>query len=417
MRPSPLLSVTVVVCLILPVPARALVPPPYTLGLSRLRAGGAADEALKFERLEKRLLRTLENTPELGVQVQSLSVADAIRGESDRTRKLEGLAARMVAGSGGQSEVLVANVEGILSETPLQPEDAPLVQSTRLAQSIVFWRKALFKEANKYLELARRMHPQGALDESLDALLAGAEAARFRHWLSESQKTLVYECSLDLSISPAEASVLVNGFEMGVRRHFELIGATRYQIVATAPGYLPRELSFECKGAGQWIEALQLLPGAGLDSADLLRVTRLAKSPGIRSLVVVDSDRLGAVRFFLYTAGIGLEPIPTESPLTLASLDQQNTEEKLPISSEALSGMIENHRKLPLGVGLGPTGEFGYDSLSGTTKLPDSGASPDWYEKREFWWLLGGLGAAVLTGLVISRSPGRPNGGLQGGVE
>jgi hypothetical protein len=415
MKRSPFLSALTAACFVLPTPAQALVPAPYALGISRLRAGNDSSEARAFDRLEKRLLRTLENTPELGVRVRSISVSDALRSESGRLRRLEGLALRMVTEK-SQAESLVSGVEKLVSETTLYPEDAPLIQSTRLAQSVVFWRKASFVEAGRYLDLARRMHPQGALEESVDALLSGEEARSFRLWLTQSQSVPVFECSLDLSIAPIEASVTVNGFEMGARRHFELIGGTRYQIVVTAAGYLPKELGFECKGVGQWIETLHLLPGVEMGSGDLLRIARLAKSPGVGSLVVVDSDRLGRFRLFLYTSGIGLESIPTEQPLTLASLDHQTTEERLPISSDALSGIIESHRRLPLRVGAAPSGEQGY-TLVGNKKADDLRPERQWYEKKEFWWILGGVGAAVLTGLVLSRNPGRVGGGLQGGIE
>lgn len=415
MKTSPVLSLLIVVCLVLQVPAEALVASPYSLGILRLRAGKDLTESRNLEKFETRLLRDLENTPELGVRVHSLQTSENFRLGLERLRKLKGLATRIL-NEKADSELLVASVEKALAETPLNPEDAPVIQRTRLAQSIGFWRKALFREATKYLDLAQRIHPEGSIDESLDALLAGEEAERFRRWLSQSQKPLVFECSLDATMVPVEASLILNGFELGTRRHFELVGGARYSIVANAPGYLPRELSFECNGAGQWIEALKLVPGVGFGPEDLLRVSRAAKSFGVGSLIVVDSDRLGRVHLFLYTSGVGLEPIPWEKPVTLASLDQESTEERLPVSLGALSEVIESHRKIPLKAGLGVKEKF-QGSLLGDLKAPDRGEPKEWYKKNEFWWLLGGLGAAALAGILVSRGTEKSNGGLRGGIE
>jgi hypothetical protein len=371
---------------------------PYRVGIS---VTGGKHSGEVEERLEKRFERTLGNDRRSAIQFESIPLTrSALSDLDERLIQLKRFPSEILGGS-ATGPVDFAEVEKVI-ETLRQPLlYSPLIQKVRGAQAAVLFRQGKVKEAEHYLEKARRAHPQGALSSTVLESLRPEDRAQFEKWVGEGPSPLL-GCSVDLSVEPRESLVSLNGFPLGAQKSFHVLSGTSYLARIEAPGYLPREVMVDCRRVGQWVEAVQLKRGTALQGETLSRLRLLSEFSQVDSILMAQFNGAGALDLLLYTPGFGVEPVPTESPITVASLNQESTDQRLPVGSDFLGGLVGKHRVAPFKAGLSQNEEAGYDlsmTRVATQNLPKEAA---WYEKGTVWWVLGALGAALATGVVLS---------------
>jgi hypothetical protein len=402
----------VVLALVLPRPTPAAIEPaPYRVGITRVGFVGRAGQSA-FERLEKRLERWAENEPGLGVRTLPLAALDRAPLEGrlvEWERALTTLYASPPAASAFQSAS--TTLAEALNSLVGNMDFSPLRQRILVAQAVVHWRRTESEWERKWSE-ALALSPEGGLAES--AFPPSFPSAERRRFLEATKSVVIDQtrgCSVDLEISPAQATVTLDGFSMGGRRHFELVRGRDYRAWIRADGFTSREIALDCRRAGQWIESARLERGRDLEDRSVLGLRYLSQSEGVPSVVFarpIATDRFG---LFLYTPGVGMDAIPTEAPLTYASLNGSPLDARMPILSDVFSDLIARHRAGPFRIQLAQSGEAGYAT---TASLPAAPVSPAWYERQAFWWVVGGVGAGIATALLIggSQRPQRNGSGF-----
>jgi hypothetical protein len=395
-------TVLLIPALLLPAPSySSIAPPAYRIGITRVgfvdRQGQAA-----FDRLEKRLQRWAENEPGLGVRATPLAAVDrsALSGNlAGWENALLALYVSPVVSSAHRS------AQTLLSEALTTLAGArdfgPLRQRILLARAVVGWRAGEQSWRRLWAE-AVAISPEGSLAEAaFPSAFSGAERMRF---LEATQGVAVEDtrgCSIDLDITPAQTTVSLDGFALGARRHFELVRGRDYRAWLRAEGYASRELVLDCRRAGQWIETARLERGHDLEERSVVGLRFLTESEGLPSVVFarpIAADRFG---LFLYTPGVGMDAVPTESPLTFASLNESPVDARMPIVSDVFSDLIARHRAGPFRIQLAQSGEPGYVT---SATLPAAPADPAWYERKRFWWIVGGVGAGVAAAFLIGAA-------------
>lgn len=392
--------ISTIFSLLVPPASASIEPAPYRLGITRVgfvdRAGQAA-----FERLEKRLERWAENEPGLGVRALPLAAIDASPLEGRLAgweRAIGTLYTSAVGGAAFQSAAL--SLGEALQTLAGNVDFAPLRQRILVAQAVVQWRAADRQWEKKWVQ-ALALSPEGGLaDSAFPPAFGPVERARFMERTRSVTVDSTRGCSIDLEISPAQATVTLDGFAMGDRRHFELVRGRDYRAWVRADGYVSRELTLDCRRAGQWIESARLERGRDLEDRSAVGLRYLSQSEGVPSVVFarpLAGDRFG---LFLYTPGVGLDSIPTEAPLTYASLNGSPLDARMPIVSDVFSDLIARHRAGPFRISLAQSGEAGY-ATSASLPAP---ISPLWYERKTFWWVAGGVGAGIVAALLIGAA-------------
>jgi hypothetical protein len=355
--------------------------------------GSARTEAERaLEKLEKRTQRWLESEPEWGLRARVLGPVDrALAGFDARVAELERLTREAILHPRSAGDF-----DSALEALAPVRELAPLFQRARVAQAFLAWRAGDARLEERRLVQALDLSPEGILSDAARESIPASDRAVFAARVRERITQVTRGCSVELEIYPAEASIWLDGFALGGRRRFELVRGKAYQAWVRADGYAPKELSLDCRRAGQWIESVRLERGRDRDERALARLRYLSEVSGVGSVVFAEAagDRIG---LFLYTPGAGLDAVPTEKPLTLASLSDTGAEDRLPIASDAFNDLVARHRAHPFKGGFQQSGEAGYEVSSIRTAVKPT----PWYKRRGFWIVLGAVGAGVATALLV----------------
>ncbi len=199
-------------------------------------------------------------------------------------------------------------------------------------------------------------------------------------------------CRVSLETHPAQAKVSLGETDFGSRRSFELrIGVNHYGWIRSE-GFYPREIRFDCSMPTQWVESVALSAGVDLAESFLARLRRFTLGLKLSGVVFWHFSADRALAIALYLPGVGVIGIPMGEKLAIDALVSEDY---------VLPSIVEQVGALMSGSKAASVEARKVDFLA-----PLPRASESTVARRDFWWLVGVTGAAVLTGLLVNQGQG-----------
>lgn len=382
------------------------------IGILRLGELRSHSEERAYDIVERRLQRWLDNFESLHVRAQRVGVslsAEEVTLDSDRARLME------------CSEELLKGVL-FMSEHDLNPgltemktlrdglkrvkHLGPVLQKAYIAEASYLWKRKKREHAKSLIQKALLLHPDAKI-ESLPQWEwdePGFDTSGFEAMVRDSG-ALRKGCRVQVQVSPSNALVRVNGFEMGRRKTFYLSQGSSYLLSAAMPGYETNESVLECDGRGQRRLLVPLKKEDRKINSKKDSLFQVSSRYGVESLCLVEPKR-GEFRLHLYSPGLAMEEIPMLRPLLVAEVLDSPGDEALPIATDAFLQIFQKHRLARLTAVLDP--------LPSTLKYEASGTSDTWYNNWKVWAIVGGvIGGAALAYFATSNSVDSRPGGIK----
>jgi hypothetical protein len=425
---------TTLVCLFLQVisPCQAAsipwAPESPNIGILGLGIGEADEQGRAYHYLEKSLRKWLEGnrTLSLAVTAELESSFDAERSRDELLRNQLGeLARRLVQlGSGeftsnAETEAagLSETIDKVWQEHGQDTTLGPQWQAVLVADALFQWRALHREKAEERLRQAVQLSPDGSLKSAIGWDLEGAGGlAGFFDAVDRAQSRLSRSCRVQLEVTPAEAHVTWNGFELENTHVVNATPGNPFRVVAEGPHLRTQIVDFVCGKSGRQRLVFHLTERRAQLPDDPLPLLKISESHRLRSLVVVDTkgDRF---HLYLYSPQSSLDEIPLTQPLTFHDVLSRGADADLPIAADAFSALLQKHRLAPVRL-----------AMNGNPQSLASGLQPDlnirdrvlespperrWYNSPIFWTI---VGAVALGGVAAYFTLGSHSDNVQRGI-
>lgn len=367
------------------------------VGILRVGQATSAPAERAYRIVERRVQRWLENEPALAARVEPL--AGSVRSEELVMEAEHARLAKLVDKvlSGGGSDAESVEMERLVEKLGRLARFAPTVQRALVARGARLAKAGDRKAAIAALTAAAKLHPDGMLP-GLDSWDEPGPRGDLESLAALAERAVKRTCAVSVSITPKEATVRWNGFDVGGRRSFHLAPAQRFTLTATAAGHRPTETVVTCHGTER--RELRISLEKAADSGDKAPslLSAISARRGLQTLCLIEPQG-GEFKLYLYTPASVIEEIPLRAPLRVADVLESPGESELPIATDAFVTLLEKQRVA--------------SAASDWDLSPPAGAPPAladhavasgrWYNSSTFWWVTGGLVGGILLTFLATR--------------
>ena len=387
-------------------PAYSSVLPPESIrprvGILRLGELKTPTQERAYELVEKRAQKWFEDLSGPRPLVQALPATlgqDELNADHEE-KELNRLVAELLR---GQSELdhsqELSQVKVLRERLMYASKYGSTVQRSWLAEAAAQFMKGEDLLANQTLISCLSRHPNLEIPEV--AIWEGEPTAmslRLDAALNHVAGGIKRICSLELSVEPKAAIIVVNGFQVGNQKNFHL-AVGEYDFLIQAGGRIPEMFRFQCARASKEARSYRLRTALGVAQLSLKELDEVRQRHRLASLFLIQpvDDEF---RFFLYSSSGRLEPLATSGPVKISQALESSADRPLPLQREKIQASLQRNALAQ--------GEYtaisGMGTWGGANTLEDRvDASAKWYNNWKVWAVVGGVAAGAFGAYLLSR--------------